>query len=63
MAALEILLYLFMALTVLVLAAGLFVTFKGGEISLKYNNALMRWRVLFQGASIVILGILFLVSN
>lgn len=54
----ELLLYVFMAATVLVLGAGLVVTYKGGKFAAKYSNSLMRWRVAFQSLAIIVLAIL-----
>ena len=49
-----------LAVVVIVLLAGLFVMFRGGETSRNWSNRLMRYRVLAQlTAILVILAVLF----
>jgi hypothetical protein len=49
-----------MLATLAVLFIGLFSMARGGEFNKKYGNKLMRFRVLFQGAAILIFIILML---
>lgn len=44
-----------------VLGAGLIVMTRGGDISLKWSNRLMRWRVTLQAVTVVLI-VAFIVS-
>lgn len=46
-----------------VLITGIIMMIKGGESNRKYSNKLMTWRVSLQGLALVVLGILFLLSD
>lgn len=59
----EILLILMMAATALVLIIGIATMIRGGEFNQKYGNKMMVLRVAFQGGTLLLLGILFLISN
>ena len=48
---------MFLALSIIVI--GLFVMIKGGKVSQKYSNLLMRWRVYLQALAIIMLFLLF----
>lgn len=52
-----------MGATVIVLIVGVLSMLKGGEINQKYGNKLMRARILFQLAAVLLLGALFLVGR
>ena len=46
-----------------VLATGLFVMSKGGDLNKKYGNKLMQWRVICQGMAIGFLILTMLTSG
>ena len=52
---LDLLAILALLTVVVVLGAGFFTLYKGGEFAQKNSNKLMRYRVLAQGVAIVIL--------
>ena len=52
---LDILIYILMGGVTLILAAGIFALFKGGEFGRSWSNKLMRARVLFQFVIILLL--------
>ncbi len=52
-----------LAATLAVLMAGVFTMARGGEFNQKYGNRLMRWRVILQGAAIVLLVLAMLLAN
>lgn len=56
-----ILLVIAMLMTLGVLFAGLFVMARGGEANRKYGNKLMRWRVIAQGAALLIFAFAMLI--
>lgn len=58
-----ILLLLLMVATALSLIIGISVMVKGGETNQKYGNKMMQWRVALQGATILFLGLMFLVGK
>ncbi|MSP82050.1 MAG: twin transmembrane helix small protein [Alphaproteobacteria bacterium] len=62
-AILPYLVYVAMGATVIVLIVGVLSMLKGGEINQKYGNKLMRARILFQLAAVLLLGALFLVGR
>lgn len=43
-----------LALTLIVLFAGLITMGRGGEVNRKYGNKLMRWRVILQGIALLL---------
>ncbi len=52
------------ALAVLgVLGAGMVVMSRGGEVALKWSNRLMRWRVMLQALTIVLIIAFILASQ
>jgi len=53
----------FVILTILVLFLGIGVFVKGGEFNRKHGNKLMRFRVGFQFAALILIGLLFLLSD
>lgn len=53
----------FVALTLAVLAAGIAVFASGGTANRRHGNTLMRLRVAFQFAVLVLLGLLFLTAG
>ncbi len=59
---LTVLIVIALGATLLVLAVGVVSMFRGGEFNRKYSNKLMRTRIAFQGATILLLlvGFLFL---
>ena len=57
-----VLLLISMVLTLASLAAGIVVMGRGGKTDELYSNLLMRFRVYFQGASLVFLVLLVLTS-
>ncbi len=59
----EVLLILLMAATALALIIGIGVMIKGGEFNQKYGNKMMTLRVSLQGATLLLLGVLFLLSD
>lgn len=60
METLDIILLLIMLATLAVLITGLVAMFKGGEFNSKYGNKLMRARVGFQFAALVVIGLIFM---
>ncbi len=52
-----------LAATLAVLMAGVFTMARGGEFNQKYGNHLMRWRVILQGAALVLLVLAMLLAN
>ena len=53
------LLILALIATTVSLAFGLLALFKGDDFNKKYGNAAMRWRILLQGLSLLILFFMF----
>jgi hypothetical protein len=51
---LEILLYVVIAVVTVVLAAGIYALFRGGEFGRSWSNKLMRARVLFQFIAVLL---------
>lgn len=49
-----------MGATALVLAVGIFFMARGGEANAKYGNKMMALRVTLQGATLLLLGLLFM---
>ncbi len=58
---LPILVYVAMGATAAVLFAGIFTMLKGGKVSKRHSNRLMRMRVALQALAIALLAILFFV--
>lgn len=56
---LDILLYIAMAIVTVILAAGIFALFRGGEFGRTWSNRLMRARVLFQFIAVLVIVALF----
>ena len=52
---------LFMTLGVLV--SGLIVMARGGAANRAYGNALMRWRIIFQGIALALLALAFVLGG
>jgi hypothetical protein len=52
-----------MLATLGVLFFGLFTMARGGEFNARHSNKLMRWRVLLQGATLIVFVILMLVAG
>jgi hypothetical protein len=48
--------------TVAALLVGIFGMLRGGEFYAQHGNALMRWRVIFQGCAIILFGLMFWLS-
>jgi hypothetical protein len=46
-----------------VMGLGVFSMIKGGEFNKKYGNTLMRWRVILQGITIVLIVLAVLNAN
>ena len=59
----EILLIVLMVATAVVLMVGIGVMIKGGQFNQKYGNKMMTLRVSLQGATLLLLGVLFLLSD
>jgi len=59
----EVLLIGMMAATALVLVIGIATMIRGGEFNQKYGNKMMVLRVMFQGGTLLLLGVLFLLSQ
>ncbi|MCI5050249.1 MAG: twin transmembrane helix small protein [Rickettsiales bacterium] len=59
----NIILLMVMLGVVLALVVGIALMMRGGEANKKYGNKLMTWRVGLQGLSLVVLGVLFLMSG
>ncbi len=57
------LVYIAMGATVIVLIGGVLTMLKGGEVNKRYGNKLMRARILFQLAAVLLLGALFLAGR
>lgn len=57
--AIDILLYILLAVVFVVLMAGIFTLFRGGEFGRSWSNRLMRMRVLFQFIAVVVVVIGF----
>lgn len=52
-----------LVLTTVILLSGLVVMFKGGNLNKKYGNMLMRWRVLVQGITVLLLGLIYFMAK
>lgn len=50
-------------ITLGVLFSGLIVMARGGAANQKYGNALMRWRIIFQGIALALLALAFLLGG
>jgi hypothetical protein len=59
----NILVILALVVVAVILLAGLFVMSMGGELSKKWSNRLMRYRVLAQGVAILIVLMVLYFSN
>jgi hypothetical protein len=46
-----------------VLIAGVVLMAMGGKANAKYGNALMRWRVMLQGAALLLIALLFFMGK
>lgn len=55
-----ILILVLMLATVAVLVVGIVLMARGGEANAKYSNKLMSLRVVLQGATLLLLGLLFM---
>jgi hypothetical protein len=60
---LVVLLIVALVATLGALFAGLLVMARGGEVSKKYSNVLMRWRVILQFTALVLLGLIMLAAG
>ncbi len=49
--------------TAAVLAVGIFLMARGGEANVKYGNKMMALRVTLQGATLVLMALLFMSSK
>jgi len=49
--------------TLVVLFSGLFVMARGGELNRKYGNKLMRWRIIAQGAALLLFALAMLTKD
>ncbi len=58
-----ILILVLMVATMLVLGVGIFMMARGGEANAKYGNKMMVLRVTLQGATLVLLALLFMSSR
>ena len=58
-----VLLMILMVATAAVLLVGIAVMVKGGKANEKYGNKMMTWRVMLQGAALLLLGVLFMASQ
>ena len=56
------LMLVFMALTLIALAAGIVIMGKGGEQNIKYGNKFMRARIIFQGMALGCFALAILTS-
>jgi len=52
---LDILLYIAMGIVLLILVAGIYALFRGGEFGRTWSNRLMRARVVFQFVAILVI--------
>jgi uncharacterized protein HemY len=59
----KILIAICMLVVASILGAGLYTLFKGGEVSANWSNRLMRWRVLAQAVTIVIVLIVLYMAR
>ena len=59
----KILIAICMLVVAAILGAGLYTLFKGGEVSATWSNRLMRWRVLAQAVTIVIVLIVLYIAR
>ncbi len=59
----HIIIVLLLVATFGVLLAGVALMTVGGKANAKYGNALMRWRVLLQGAALLAIALLFAVGG
>lgn len=58
---LPVLIVIGLGATVLVLAVGVAIMFRGGEVNRKYGNKLMRARVALQGLTLLLILAAFLI--
>lgn len=56
---LNILVYVAIAIVTLILAAGIYALFRGGDFGRTWSNRLMRLRVLFQFIAVVLIVAVF----
>lgn len=57
------LMLVFMAATLVALAAGIIIMGRGGEANIKYGNKFMRARVILQGLTIVFFALTILTAS
>lgn len=58
-----ILIVIMMVIVAAILGAGFYTLIKGGEVSANWSNRLMRWRVLAQAVTIVIVLIVLYIAR
>jgi hypothetical protein len=46
--------FISLATTAFILVLGLGIYFRGGELNRRYGNIAMRWRVIFQGVTLML---------
>ena len=63
LATIDILIWILLGIVFLILMAGIYTLFRGGEVSRSWSNKLMRARVLFQFITIVVILFGFWLSN
>jgi hypothetical protein len=59
----DILLYILLAAVFVILAAGVYALFRGGEFGRSWSNRLMRLRVLFQFIAVMVIVLGFWLKN
>jgi len=59
----KVLVAICMVVVASILGAGLYTLFKGGEVSAEWSNRLMRWRVLAQAITILIVLIVLYLAR
>lgn len=59
----DIVLYLLLAVVFVILVAGIFALFRGGEFGRSWSNRLMRLRVLFQFIAVMVIVLGFWLKN
>ena len=62
MSPMVLIMFVFVALTVVALGLGLFGMATGGKFNQKYGNKLMSLRVMMQGGAIIMLGLMFMLG-
>lgn len=59
----DIVLYILMGITAIVLIGGILLMMIGGDLNKKYGNKLMMFRVVAQASALLLVGMLFMAAG